>query len=216
MKNKICFAHNVYNAFDDLKKTINNNRKYFPESKVIISSNYDKNINLEIDNSEIFKFGINQGHKLGALNGMLSAMNRSIHEDCDLIVFSHGDVYINDINLFNKCLEMINNNFDFIGRRYIGDSKNGDRYFMFDCFIIKKQLAIKCFNKIKLIEDIYSLPRDYRTGPCPELFFGNIICNNTEKFHVMDYSHTTWYDNELGFYHIPSNDTEYNLRWLKN
>lgn len=218
MMKKICFAHNVYDRKDLLLENISKNLSFFPNSEIIISTN-NPNINFNEPYIKYFYFGENQGHALGALNSMLLVMNKAIELDSEIIVFSHDDLYINNIDLFNKSIEILNNK-EMVIRRFTGDSDKKhewEKYFMFDCFIITKQFAQKVFSKIDIITNKYSLPRDYRCGPCPEIYFGKLISSfiDISNIDIVDYPHCTWYDTELGFYHYPSNDTEYKNKWNK-
>ena len=151
-----------------------------------------------VDN--VYQFIKNGGHKFGALKAMIKAVYLAKDISSDLIIFSHDDVYINDIELLNKNIELLDQ-YDIIVRRPEQAEKN---YFMFDSFIIKTEIAKLIFNK-KLNLTKNNIPLDFRGSPCPEKYFGDLILRfiPIEKVKIIDYNHETWGNTELGFFHIP-------------
>jgi hypothetical protein len=200
---KVVFAHNVFKRHKQLIKTISNNRKLIDDIKTIIVSNgnflsyfkYNK-----VKKIKFYQFVKNGGHKLGALKTMLKAVSLAKEFNSDLIIFSHDDVYINDIELLNKNIEFLNE-YDVVIRR---PKQMDENYFMFDAFMIKTKVAKLIFNKkFKLTKK--SIPLDFRGSPCPEKYFGNLILRfiPIHKIKIVDYKDETWGNTDLGFFHIP-------------
>ena len=200
---KIVFAHNVYKRHKQMIKTINNNRQFIDDDKTVIVSNgnYLSFINyLKIDNIQFRQLLRNKGHKIGALEGMITAMKLAIKLESNVIIFSHDDVYINNIKKLKKYLDLLEEKSIVIKH----PDWLGKNYFMFDVFLIKTKVARSIFSG-KLYVNKFSLPVDNRDSPCPEKYFGDLILSKipNNKIHVLDYDHDTWGSSELGFYHIP-------------
>ena len=100
---KITFCHNVYNRFNVLKHTIELEEQNFPSSTFVVSCNCDDGIITDqIDRVNYIYYGPNQGHKVGSYNGLLYSLKKANEFDSDIIVFSHDDIYLNDVELFKS------------------------------------------------------------------------------------------------------------------
>jgi hypothetical protein len=116
----------------------------------------------------------------------------------DIIIFSHEDVYINDMVLFNNALSKFKKGYDIVCRLYEGTKKGESRdYYMNDAFFIKK-------NKIKEIFGNSNMMTMYPGMFCEGEF--TKIIQNFKIFYIPYYNHSTHKDSELGFYHILNYD----------
>lgn len=184
-----------------LKSTINNNLKFFPDSKIYIATN-DKNVfNYFYDTNIICEqfSNDNQGHQTACYNSIIYGMHmiikyEKIFNDNDIVIFSHEDVYIKDLTLLNNAINKFKKGFDIVCRKYEG-TKNGEKfdYYMNDAFLIKKNRIKEIFGKSKM-KTIYS-------GMFCEYEFTQII-QSFKIFYIPYHSHSTHKDSELGFYHI--------------
>ena len=200
---KIVFAHNVYKRHKQMIKTINNNRQFIDDDKTVLVSNgnYLSFINyLKIDNIQFRQLLRNKGHKIGALEGMITAMKLAIKLESDIIIFSHDDVYINNFKKLKKYLNLLEEK-SIVIKHPIWLEKS---YIMFDVFLIRTKVARSIFSK-SLNVNKSSISVDYRNAPCPEKYFGDLILSEipNDKIHIYEYNHDTWGDSEIGFYHIP-------------
>ena len=87
----IVFAHNVYKRHKQMIKTINNNRQFIDDGKTVVVSNghYLSFINyLKIDNIQFRQLFRNKEHKIGALEGMITAMKLASKLESDIIIIS--------------------------------------------------------------------------------------------------------------------------------
>lgn len=196
-----------WNNLNVLNNTIKNNLDLFPNTKAIYISTNDTNVLNYFNalNDPIIrcqKFADNQGHQTSCFNAIISGMKMVIDydndDDDDIVVFSHEDVFINDINLFNNSISKFNKGVDIVCRKYEGTKKGESLdYYMNDAFLIKK-------NKIK---DIFG-NTDMMTihiGMFCENEFTKII-KNYNVFSFPYHNHSTHKDSELGFHHILNYD----------
>ena len=192
-----------WNNLHTLIDTINNNLTLFPNTKSIYIATNDNNVLMyynKLNDARIKceKFADNEGHQTSCFNSIIHGMHMvnkydSDNED-DIVVYSHEDVYIKDINLFNNAMSKFHRGYDVVCRKYEGTKKGESLdYYMNDGFLIKK-------NKIKEIFGGCVL-KTIHTGNFCENEFTNII-KNYKVFSIPYHSHSTHKDSELGFYHI--------------
>jgi len=198
----LIFAHNNWIRTKTLKETMLKELTHFPNAKFVISYNVEmsfKNFS-EFDLSKIY-FGPNNGHKLGSLNGAIYAMKNAtmIADDNDIIVFSHDDVYLNDIDLFNKNI-LLMEKYEFVGRQKVGPFSTIDKpYIMLGSFITGKKGA-SIIGNAKTLADESALPKDNKNSFSPELYFGDIVKSLHSYWYVRDYDDLPI--DELGYSHI--------------
>jgi len=216
----LCFGP-AYGRKEMLKHTVKNNLMYFPESKVGIATNDIRvksakfKVRAEVRVEKSFK---NLGHQISCINAVISAIKMVLREKKgDVIVFMHEDCLINDPVLLYKAIEKIRKGFEIIVRNWITgnyrDKHYGyDSYYVFDTFIIDYKAAERIFGNLEIFkrEDEFK----YRFA---EEFFTKMIKENIpeNKIYKIDYHHSTWRDNELGFYHIPSKMEPAGWEWDK-
>ncbi len=211
-----------YNNLEKLLYTINNNLKLLKNIKKIYLPTNDINIynyftELNNPNITVYKFAENQGHQLSCYNSIIAGMKMLLIDNIDInnndkVIFSHEDCYINNLELLNKAINKLNNGYDVVCREFNAVKMQNYKYnyYMNDTFIIN----INCIKEIYNNKDIL-LNFNSEGNPiyrfC-EFFFTNDI--KKLKVYSIIYEHTTWWDTELGFYHIPSGYCR-NIKWDK-
>lgn len=202
----------IHENLDKLLYTIDINRKILKENIkhfYIITNNKKVEEYFKINKNDIISckfFYENQGLQLSCYNSIIEGMkflleNDNIKND-DIIIFSHEDCYINNLYLFNYCLDKIKK-YDIVCRRYL------DKYYMNDVFYIKKSIIDEIFSNK---EFLYSF-NSKNLGSYCEYYFSDIIKNR--NIYSILYEHSKWYDSELGFYHMPNYDDTVN-KWKNN
>jgi hypothetical protein len=119
--------------------------------------------------------------------------NENDNED-DIVIYSHEDVYIKDITLFNNSVNKFQRGYDIVCRIFKGKilGHNLD-YYMNDGFLIKKNKVKEIFGNTTMKE---ILPDNF----CEKEFTS--IIQNHKVFAIPYWTHSTHKDSELGFYHI--------------
>lgn len=205
---KIAFAHNVWNRIKTLKNTVGIEKSFFPDSTHSIAYNFEKLDQARMaDYSDVdwVYFGKNQGHKLGCLNGMIHALESAIKHEPDVIIFSHDDVYVNNIEHLNARLKTIDM-YDFIGRSFVGKRTNEGalNYVMLESFIITASAAQNVLNKIdRNLSREADLKKDAMGSHSPEMNFGSAVFDSipSDRLQLFPY-YRREQPNELGFHHI--------------
>jgi len=197
-----------WNNLHTLLNTIKNNFAICPNTKAIYIATNDSNVleyfhSVAIKNIICEKFADNQGHQTSCYNSIIYGMHMVIkheenNDDNDIVIYSHEDVYINDIQLFNNSLKKLNQGYDIVCRKYMGTMKGESLdYYMNDAFLIRKRKINEIFGK-------YS-QQTIHVGMFCENEFTKII-QNYNVFSFPYYLHSTHKDSELGFYHIINYD----------
>jgi hypothetical protein len=199
----------VWQNLNTLLDTIKLNKsKLFNIHKFYITTNH-KNVEnyfkvLNDDKIICIFFGENQGHQLSCYNSIISGMKMVIDDENDVfddnedvVIFSHEDCYVHDVDIFKLAVEKITKqNYDIVCREFIGTSigQNYD-YYMNDTFFIKK-------SKIKDIFKNADIKHHMEDNYWCEKYFTELIC----KFNVfkIKYVYATHGETELGMYHIPT------------
>jgi hypothetical protein len=192
-----------WNNLETLKSTISNNTSIIPNIKSIYVATNDSNVYNyfdELKDSKIkcIKFAENEGHQTACFNAIISGMKMVIDydndDDDDIVIFSHEDVYVKDLSLFNNSVSKFNKGVDIVCRIYEGTKKGEPlNYYMNDAFFIKKNKVKEIFNDSKMMT--------IHPGMFCEGEFTKIIKQH-KVFAIPYYSHSTHKDSELGFYHI--------------
>ena len=212
MKEKLCFAHNVTFRQKPLNKTMGIEKKLFPKSKMCVVSDGEEFSFSEIGDVKFEVFSPPQGHKIGCVNSAWASLHLCIKQEVDIICFSHDDIYISNPVKVKECLQMINEGYDFIGRRHIGSrayteksSPHYNKYIMIENFIMTKSLAEKIVKDVVFYPPNQEklLPVDKLGSPCCEIAFGESVLKNSSKPYLYDFIHN-WQDrdNEMGYFHV--------------
>lgn len=227
----------IWKNLDTLLKTIEINKNMLDNIKKIYIPTNNKDVEKYfLDNpmnNVICKYYFeNKNHQQSCYNSVISGMKMILeyenNDDNDIVIFSHEDCYIKNINLFNKNINILKNGiYDILCREYNAPLTNNhyDKYYMFDTFFIKKKSIKKIFENTNLIDEFYdfgSKPLNYKNYHSKdkkfcEAHFTKIIKNfniysilyskpanriiSTEFGNFEGYG--TWKNTELGFYHIP-------------
>jgi hypothetical protein len=192
-----------WNELKTLINTIDNNCRFLTDIKRIYVATNDATVHkffCDLKNPKIISnhFYENQGHQTSCFNSIIAGMKMVIdnekNDDDDVVIFSHEDVYIKDMNLFNKCIKKLNNGYDIVCREYTG-SKKGDPtdYYMNDAFFIKKKIVKTVFGN--------SCMKTINVGNSCENEFTSLI-KDQKIFSAPYYDHSTFGDSELGFHHL--------------
>ena len=144
--------------------------------------------------------------------------------DDDVVIFSHEDCYVKNIDLFNNALNKLNN-YEIVCREFNAPlvKNHYNKYYGTDTFFIKKSAISKYFTKTKMLNEFYDFgkkPTNYmqfhgKNNKFCEAHFTRII--QKAKIYSFLYSKThriltpnrfletlgTYKNTELGFYHIP-------------
>lgn len=195
------------------KKMVSNilteNIKFYLPTNNREVENYFKNLN---DNNIVsYYFGENQGHQLSCYNSIISGMKMVINNEEllyneDIVIFSHEDCYINNLSLLNQAIFKLKCGYDMVCRKYNGTIVGNPEYYMNDTFLINKNIIKNIFEKENNINFI-----DH--GYFCERYFTELFQNY--NVYSIPYTHATWDDTELGFYHIPSNQDYISSYWDK-
>ena len=232
----------VWKNLDTLLETIKINKSMINNIKKIYIPTNNKDVEkyfLEnpIDNIICKYYFENKNHQLSCYNSLISGMkmileyenNNENNNENDIVIFSHEDCYIKNIDLFNKNINILKNNtYDIVCREFDAPlSRNHfDKYYMFDTFFIKKKSVKKIFGLTNLFDNFYDFgikPLNYENYHAKdkkfcEAHFTRIIKNfniysilysavTEERVICTEFgnfeAHGTWKNTELGFYHIP-------------
>jgi hypothetical protein len=192
---KIVFAHNVYNRFNTLKKTIDIEKSLFPDSQSIVGYNAEspEKIFSDYKNMVFIKFpGVT--HKIGCTNGCISTIKAATFYNPDVIVFSHDDVSINPISpnlqaFNNNCKIIINGDYDAICRKPLPEHIYGKEYYLMEAFFLSKKAAEKAFGSIECYIDESIIPKDARGSISPEVFLYQTLQNKNLNILEKRYEH---------------------------
>lgn len=208
---KICFAHNVTFREKPVRHTISIEKELFPNATFCIASDgdsfiFDEGIDFEV-------YGPPQGHKVGCVNSAWHALKMALRQDADIICFSHDDIYISDAAQMIKCVDLLKNGYEFVGRQHRGvcsytaetSPEYFDKYIMIENFMLTRQLAQRIVENVTPFPpnrpDL--LPVDCRQSPCCEIAFGQSVLKNTEKAFLFSFIHNHFdRTNEMGYYHV--------------
>jgi len=199
----ICVIGPCWQNLQTLLNTIEQNRTILPNIKrfyIATNDEITEQYFIKLNDPTIIckKFADNEGHQTSCFNSIIAGMKMIIENESDnnddIVIYSHEDVYIKDILLFNNSVNKFQRGYDIVCRVYAG-TKNGDTldYYMNDGFLIKKNKVKEIFGNTKMKE---ILPGNF----CEKEFTS--IIQNHKVFAIPYWTHSTHKDSELGFYHI--------------
>ena len=241
MNNIIFVIGPVWTNLNVLLETIDKNRKmitnikkiYIPTNHMDVVNHFKKKPDENIICEYVFD---NKNHSLSCYNGVISAMHMVLKyetfDDNDIVIFSHEDCYVKNLELFNKALNKIKNeNYEIVCREFNAPKSRNhyDKYYMFDTFFIKKSAIKKYFENTSILEFFYhfgSIPDNahlYHSKNklfCEAHFTKDIKIKDAKIYSILysgnplnrniltpsgEYLETygTWKNTELGFYHVP-------------
>jgi hypothetical protein len=192
-----------------------------PFKKIFVATNDPQNLDVTFNGIKpvciLFK---SRDKQLDCLNCIITALKSAVNDhDCaddDIILFKHESVFINDMNLIKKAIGKIICGHDMVIKNWIGFEDRPDKthikdYCHTDSFFIKVSSARELFkNHAEIAEFVKG---DYHF--CEEYFTKHIV-NKLSNPYKIDYHHSSWKDNELGFYHLPRYEEESGWYWDKS
>ena len=200
------FIHNTYNRPSQVVQTSLIEKRAFPECRHLIVHN--RNLSFQGIEADFFNFGDNKGHKAGCLNAVLSGLkwvidNRNPLEN-EVLVFSHDDVYLNNIEKFHWCLRHAEKT-GAIVRRHTNRNRvpsGCDFYVMLESIVIQAKIAKCLINGYQYNEiNENDLLIDGMSSPSPEMTFGKRLLSIGTPYFI-DMEENRYGENEMGYFHI--------------
>lgn len=192
--------------------------KLIPFKKIFIVTNDPKNLDITFGNTPtITKYFDEQGKQLDCLNCIIHSLKLAIQDktidDDDIILFKHESVYISDMYLIHKAIQKLQQGHEMVVKFWLGKgiqtSSGYNDYFHTDSFFITVKAARAAFKDLK---EVPFFTKDYQF--CEE-YFSKYVVSRLKNVYKIDYHHSNWKDNELGFYHIPRYAEDPNWYWDK-
>jgi hypothetical protein len=205
---------------------------YIPTNDRTVETHFKENPQEGVMCKYVFK---NINHQISCFNCVVSAMHMILEHEMDdasddIVIFSHEDCYVKNMDLFNNAIKKIEDEkYEIVCREFDAPSCRGhyDKYFMCDTFFIRKSAIAKCFENVKLLNNLYHFgdvppnvksyhkknkqfceahfTRAIQGSKIYSILYGGsplnrkIAMSNGNKLDT----HGTWKNTELGFYHIP-------------
>jgi len=159
-----------------------------------------------------------RGKQLDCLNCIIhSLIQVALDTEClddDIILFKHESVFINDMNLVLKAIEKIVQGYDIVAKYWVGaehiTSYHCNDYYHTDSFFMSVRAARFLAQELR---EIQNFTQEYQF--CEE-YFTKYMVDTLSHVYKIDYHHSSWKDNELGFYHIPRYEEDPDWYWDKS
>jgi hypothetical protein len=190
---KIIFAHNSHNRPKTLKKSIEIEKTYFPESEYYVSitenGGIDESFFSDLENLKIIKtFGV--GWQLGCVNCFYSVVSKACEEHDDgIIIFSHDDVYLKNYNVVKKTIKkMIDEDISFIVRQ--PKTFFGKNYYMMEVVYLRISHIRKNFTPFSdsLLSDSDLITKDINNVTSAEAWLHSKISDSKNGL-IITYKH---------------------------
>jgi len=202
-----------------LKDCTEKDMQLIPFKKIFLATNDPENLNLTFgDQVPVCELIPLNDKQLDCLNCIISTINAVANDpDCDdedIIIFKHESVFISDMNLVRNAIGKILDGYDMVVKYWIGFpatrfSTSLNDYYHTDSFYLKVGSARQFLKNHPLVPYFTA---DYQF--CEEYFTKHIVSRLPFVFSI-DYHHSSWKDNELGFYHIPRYEEDPKWYWNK-
>lgn len=204
METNIVFVHNVYNRPKTLMHTMDIEKQFFPNSKIIVA--YNNKTAIKIGNFKRlsyfedidFVFYPEHTHKIGCANGFILGLQKASKYNANVVIFSHDDVSINGdyIDIFKGNVEKITNGeYDVICRT--PSANYGSNYYMMEGVFMNNTKVSEIVNLRKRFLKEETLPSDVRGSISPEVFLYNLLNKRDLKIKVIPYDNTSNNYNKL-------------------
>jgi hypothetical protein len=201
-----------------LKSTTEQDMKVIPFKKIFLSTNDPNNLKITFNGKKpICELLVRKNKQLDCLNCIISSIKNAVNDpDCqsdDIIIFKHESVYINDMRLVKKAVGKTLEGYDGVFKYWIGfkdaHPPHLNDYYHSDSFYIKASAAKPIFENLPLVK---WFTKDYQF--CEEYLTKHIISKLPNPYKI-DYHHSSWKDNELGFFHIGNCEEDPKWYWDK-
>lgn len=189
-----------------------------PFKKIFIATNDPNNLDIVInDIKTVIELIPERNKQLDCLNCIIKSIKMALNDpdvtDDDIILFKHESVYISDMFLISQAIKKIIEGYDIVVKYWLGKgiqtSSGYNDYYHTDSFFIAVKAARVAF---KNIVEVPYFTRDYQF--CEE-YFSKFMVSKLVRIYKIDYHHSNWKDNELGFYHMPRYPEDPNWYWDK-
>jgi hypothetical protein len=201
-----------------LKSTIEKDLELIPFKKIYLSTNDHNNLKLTFNNKKpACELLDRKGKQLDCLNCIISSIKNAVNDadsdPDDIIVFKHESVYINDMQLVKKAIGKIQEGHGGVFKYWIGFENQPSEYlkdyYHSDSFYIKVAAAKLIFSDLPLVN---GFTKEYQF--CEE-YLTKYIVSKLPNVYKIDYHHSSWKDNELGFFHIGKYEEDPDWYWDK-
>jgi hypothetical protein len=201
-----------------LKSITEKDMGLIPFKKIFLSTNDPNNLKVSFNGKKpVYELIPRKDKQLDCLNCIISsiknAVNDSDSDPDDIIVFKHESVYVSDMHLVKKAIGKILDGYDGVFKYWIGfDNQPTNQlndYYHTDSFYIKVSAAKPIFSELHLVK---WFTKDYQF--CEEYLTKYIVSKLPNVFKI-DYHHSSWKDNELGFFHIGRYEEDPDWYWDK-
>lgn len=203
----IAFCHNTSGntviRYKILEETVHRERSAFPKSQHFT---FCDGIPFKFDHPVLFS-NKQLGHKIGSLHGFIRSMQLAMmYSDADIFVFSHDDVYLEDLNSFNRCLNMVHSGSHSMVARQFPDFKHPDlfdvNYISFESIVLSRDTANEIIDAFVYsgVSSESDIIRDFRDSPSPELQIGEYTKNVKDRY-FFDLPSNQYGLNEMGYHH---------------
>lgn len=219
MDNIILCTGPSFGRFEMLKTITERDDRIIPFKKIFLATNDPANcaitFNGKLPHVELL---VQKGKQLDCLNCIIRTIRNAVNDpecgDDDILLFKHESVYISDMHLISQALAKIAAGCDGVAKYWIGFShtKTAGRlndYYHSDSFFLRVGAARPIFKNHPVLT---SFTDDFQF--CEEYLTKHLFAL-LQKMYRIDYHHSSWKDNELGFYHIPRYEDPPEWLWDK-
>lgn len=201
-----------------LLQTTQKDLAHIPFKKIFIATNDERNCDIFFEKVATSCHFFNaRGKQLDCLNCIIVSIQKVIQDraclDDDIIIFKHESVYISDMNLIRQAVGKILDGYQLVCKYWLGFPTKASQplndYYHTDSFIMSVGAARAFWANL---QEVSQFCKDYQF--CEEFFTKHMV-NNLSSVYKIDYHHSSWKDNELGFYHIPRYEEDAHWYWDK-
>jgi len=182
---KIIFAHNCHDRPKTLAKTVELEKKYFPDSYTYLSLTDNGGISLDyfshFKNTKVF-YTFGNSWQLGCVNCFYSLVSKICEENEDgIIIFSHDDVRLTDCDVVKTNLDRIEReNISYMVRR--PEVNFGEDYYMMEAVYLRiaKIKSVFSPHNNSLFESDLFIPKDINNNYSAEKWLASKLKNLEE------------------------------------
>jgi hypothetical protein len=202
---------------DMLKKHTEKDLNLIPFKKIFLSTTDPENLTITFNKKKpVCELLERKDKQIYCLNCIISSIKNAVNDRDsqpeDIIIFKHESVYINDMHLVSQAIGKILDGYDAVLKYWIGFENTPylKDYYHSDSFYIKVSAAQPIFSNLPLLK--------WFTSECQfcEEYLTKQIVNRLSRVYKIDYHHSSWKDNELGFFHIGRYEEDPDWYWDKS